>query len=86
MPLDIVNVHFDCAGSRNLRGLRSRCGAVRIFAHSDHFSGARETSCFGAPKSTFHDRCKGSELLYFELQFSWQAQHFGHGVMIVEEL
>ena len=28
---------------------------------------------------TFRDRCKGSELFYFELQFSWQAQHFGHG-------
>ena len=42
-------------------------------------AGARETSCFGAPKSTFLDRCKGSELLYFEMQFSWQVQHFGHG-------
>ena len=40
-------------------------------------AGARETSCFGAPKSTFRDRCKGSELLYFEVQFSWQVQHFG---------
>ena len=37
-------MHFDCAGSQNLpaRGrcfqrLRSRCGAVRIFAHG-HFS------------------------------------------------
>ena len=45
MPLDIVHVHFDCAGSRNLparggcfRRLRSRCGAVRIFAHGGHFS------------------------------------------------
>ena len=24
--------------------------------------GARETSCFRGPKSTFRDRCKGSEL------------------------
>ena len=42
-------------------------------------AGARETSCFGAPKSAFRDRCKGSELFYFEMQFSWQVQHFGHG-------
>ena len=42
-------------------------------------AGARETSCFRGPKSTFRDRCKGSELLYFEMQFSWQAQCFGHG-------
>ena len=42
-------------------------------------AGTRETSCFGAPKSTFRDRCKGSELFYFEVQFSWQVQHFGHG-------
>ena len=39
----------------------------------------RETSCFGASKSTFRDRWKGSEPLYFEVQFSWQVQHFGHG-------
>ena len=45
MPLDIVNVHFDCAGSQNLGGwsvclsrLRSRCGAVRILVHGGHFS------------------------------------------------
>ena len=45
MPLDIVHVHFDCAGSQNLgaRGgcfqrLRSRCGAVRILVHGGHFS------------------------------------------------
>ena len=42
-------------------------------------AGARETSCFGAPKSTFRDRCKGSELFYFDMQFSWQVQDFGHG-------
>ena len=45
MPLEILEVHFDCAGSQNLvrwRGclsrLRSRCGAVRIFGHGGHFS------------------------------------------------
>ena len=29
--------------------------------------------------STFCDRCKGWELFYFEMQFSWQVQRFGHG-------
>ena len=53
MPFKILKVHFDCAGSRNLRG---RCGAVPIFA--------REASC------------KGLELFYFEMQFSWQVQRF----------
>ena len=45
MPLDIINAHFDCAGSQNLpardgcfRRLRSRCGAVRISVHGGHFS------------------------------------------------
>ena len=42
-------------------------------------AGARETSCFGAPKSTFRDRYKRSELFDFEMEFSWQVQHFGHG-------
>ena len=41
---------------------------------------ARETLCFGAPKSTFRDKCKGSELFYFTLQSSCQVQqHLGHG-------
>ena len=31
------------------------------------------------PKSTFRDRCKGSEQVYFEMQISWQVQHFGCG-------
>ena len=50
---------------------------MRIFAYGGHFSW--KTSCFGASKSTFRDNYKGSDLFYFELQFSWQAQHFGHG-------
>ena len=33
-----------------------------------------EISCFGGPKSTFRDRCKGSGRLYLEVQISWQAQ------------
>ena len=44
------------------------------------FRGRRKgASCFGASKSTFRDRCKGSELFYVEVQLSWQVQHFGHG-------
>ena len=82
MTLDIVHVHFDCAGSLNLgvhggcfQRLRSRCGAVRIFAHGGHFSWQAQ----GKPRvSTFRDRCKGSELFCFVMQFSWQVQHFGH--------
>ena len=44
-------------------------------------AGARDTSRFGAPNSTFRDMhaCKGSVLFYVEMQFSWQ-------VVIVEEL
>ena len=45
MPLEILEVHFDCAGSQNLLGrggclsrLHSRCGAARIFGHGCHFS------------------------------------------------
>ena len=34
MPLEILQVHFDCAGSQNLL-VR---GAVRIFEHGGHFS------------------------------------------------
>ena len=41
-------------------------------------AGARETSCFG-PKSTFSDRRKGSERLYFDMQILWQVRHFGQG-------
>ena len=33
----------------------------------------------GGAKSTFRDRCKGSEPAYFEMQISWQVQHFGCG-------
>ena len=83
MPLDIVHVHFDCAGSQNLgaggrcfQRLRSRCGAVHIFAHGGHFSWQAQGKPRGAPNSTFRDRCKGSDVFCFEMQFSW---HFGHG-------
>ena len=60
------------------------CALVVVRAHfgtwwSLFVTGARETSCFGAAKSTFRDRCKGSEVFYFEMHFSWPAQHFGHG-------
>ena len=45
IPLEILEVHFDCASLQNLVGwsgclsrLRPRCDAVRIFGHDDHFS------------------------------------------------
>ena len=45
MPLEILEVHSDCAGSQNLgvhggcfSRLRSRCDVVRIFGHGGHFS------------------------------------------------
>ena len=45
----IVEVHLDCAGSRNLGGwsecfprLRPRCGAVRMFVHAVTFRGKRK--------------------------------------------
>ena len=44
-PLEIFEVHFDCAGSQNLGGwsgrlsrLRSRCSAVRILGRGGQFS------------------------------------------------
>ena len=59
------------------------CALVAVpcaFAHGSLFvASARETSCFGGPKLPFRDRCKGSELFCFDMQFSWQVQHFGHG-------
>ena len=72
MPLEILDVHFDCAGLQNLVGwrgcssrLRSRCGAVRMVVTLD----GRHTGnlVFGGPKSTFRDRCKGSERFYFDV-------------------
>ena len=89
MPLDIVNVHFDCAGSQSL-GAPGRVLLTTVLSlwwrvpfrtwWSLFVAGARKTSCFGASKSTFRDsRCQGSALFYFEVQFSWQAQQFGHG-------
>ena len=75
MPLEILEVHFDCAGSQNLGGLAAgacrNCALVVVpcafSVHGGHFSWqaqvARETSCFGGPKPSFRDRCKGSERL-----------------------
>ena len=57
------------------------CGTARILVRGGPFRGRRrETSCFGASKSAFRDSCKGSELLlfYFQMEFSWQVQRFGH--------
>ena len=68
MPLDIVNVHFDCAGSRNLGSgdgcvsrLRSRCGAVRIRTWL-----------------TFRGKCKGNLVFWWsKVAFSRQVQGIG---------
>ena len=73
---------FDCPCSQNLGGwsvrlsrLRSRCGAVRILVRGGHFSWqAQGKPRVWCSKVTFRDR-----LFYFEVQFSWQVQHFGHG-------
>ena len=84
MPLEIVDMHFDCAGSQNLGGggeclsrLRSRCGAVRTFAHGGHFAWQAQGKPHGlvvqSSMSTFRDRRKGFERLYFEMQISWQV-------------
>ena len=86
MPLEILEVYFDCASSQNLggrggrlSGLRSRWGAVRIFGHGGHFS----WQAHGKPRFlvvqslTCRDRRKGSERFCREMQFSWQ--HFGYG-------
>ena len=56
-------------------------GALVAFLHMvvTSVAGARDTSCFRGPKSTFPDRRKGSERFYFEMQISRQVQHFGHG-------
>ena len=69
MPLDIVHVHFDCAGSQNLGGwsaclsrLRSRCGAVRILVH-------------GVNLEVQISR-QAQHFVNLEVQISWQAQHF----------
>ena len=41
---------------------------------------AEETSCFPGPKSTFRDRCKGSERFTSKCRFRGRyLQHFGHG-------
>ena len=43
-------------------------------------AGARVSTCFGDPKSTFRSRGKRSEQVYFDVQILWQAQYFGHDV------
>ena len=83
MPLDIVHVHFDCAGSR------SRCGAARIFVHGGDLSwqaqgkprvlvlqsrlfvtGARDRSCFTS-KCSFRGRRSTLDMvvIFEELRF-----------------
>ena len=48
-------------------------------------AGARETSCFGGPKSTFRDRCKGSEQITLKCTFRGRCSTLDM-VVIVEEL
>ena len=75
----------DCAGSQNL-GVRGGCfsdcalvvAPCAFWYKVVTFRGRRKGNLV-FPKSSFRDRRKGSELFYFEMQFSWQAQHFGHG-------
>ena len=70
MPLEILEVHFDCASSQNLGGrarclsrLRSRCGAVRISDMMATFRGRRMGNLVFW-WSTFRDWRKGSEQFY----------------------
>ena len=79
MPLGIVNAHFDCASSQSL-GAPGGCFyndralvVVSCAFPRTMVTFRRETSCFRASNSTFR------ELFYVEMQFSWQARHFGHG-------
>ena len=84
MPLEVLEVH-------SLRRLAKSAWARRVLVATAlslwcraHFrtwwslfvAGAKKTSCFRAPKLIFRDECKGSERLYFEVQISWQVQHF----------
>ena len=80
MPLEILEVHFDCAGSQNLGG-RGGCLALVVvlcaflcMVATFRDRRKRETSCSGGPKSTFRDW-----RLYFEVQIPWQVHHFGYG-------
>ena len=54
MPLKVLEVHFECAGSQNLLG-RGGC-LSRLRTRSLFVAGARETLRFGGAKSTFRDR------------------------------
>ena len=69
MPLGIVHVHFDCAGSQNLGGWSVRLSRLcsRFGATVVTFRGRRRGSLVFW--RSFRDRRKGSELLYFEMQF-----------------
>ena len=88
MPLEDLEVHFDCARSQNLgvcggcfSRLRSCGGAVHILGHGDHFSWQAQ----GKPHVLVLQNqlvvtgARDPERLYFELQISWQVQRFGHG-------
>ena len=75
MPLEILEVNFDCAGFAEPQ--RVLVATALWFWRRAHFrtswslfvAGAREISWFGGPKSTFRDRCKGSERLTSKCRF-----------------
>ena len=90
MPLEIFEVHFDCAGSQNLVGrgeclsrLRSRCGAARVFGHDGHFSWQAQ----GKPRLLVvqgrlvvtGDTCQGSEWLDFDVEISGRCSTWDLG-------
>ena len=86
-PLEIFKVHFDCASSQNLLG-PARAGAFldcALVALAGTFSdlvitfvaGAKETLCFGGPKSTF---C-GSEQFYLRRRRSSEHSDFAAGAL-----
>ena len=89
MVLDIVHVHFDCAGSQNLGGWEHVLVATALslwhraplFAHGDHFSWqAQGKPRVLVPQSRlFVTGARGLEVFDFEVQFLWQAQRLGHG-------
>ena len=73
MPLEILEVHFDCSGSQNLVGWRGCLSCALSLWQVVTFCGRRTGNLM-----TFCDRCKGSERCYFEVQILWQAPHVGH--------
>ena len=88
MPLKILEVHFNCASSQNLRGrsgcwsqLRSCCGTARIFGHGSHFSRqAQGKPCVLVVQSRLSRQVQGiGAVLNRSADFVAGAALFGHG-------